>query len=69
VKASLTTKPYPEFNFRHKFSLLVVGSSQSGKTYFVEQILENNLIVYEDRSKDVSAFFDATINGKMVTMT
>ena len=35
AQASLTTKPYPEFNFRHKFSLLAVGPSQSGKTYFV----------------------------------
>ena len=49
VRASLTTKPYPEFNFRHKFSLLVVGPSQSGKTYFVQQILENNRIVYEEQ--------------------
>jgi hypothetical protein len=49
VRASLTTKPYPEFNFRHKFPLLVVGPSQSGKTYFVQQILENNRIVYEEQ--------------------
>ena len=26
---SLATKPYPDFNFRHKFSLLVVGPTQS----------------------------------------
>ena len=25
VTTSLTTKPYPKFNFRHKFSLMVVG--------------------------------------------
>ena len=25
VTASLTTKPYQEFNFRHKFSLLLMG--------------------------------------------
>ncbi|KAK3727741.1 hypothetical protein QZH41_005202 [Actinostola sp. cb2023] len=49
VTVSLTTKPYPEFNFRHKFSLLVVGPSQSGKTYFVQQILENNRIAYEEQ--------------------
>jgi hypothetical protein len=47
--ASFTTKPYPEFNFRHKFSLLVVGPSQSGKTYFVQQILESNCIMYEEQ--------------------
>ena len=35
---SLATKSCPEFNFRHKFSLLVVGPTQSGKTYFVQQI-------------------------------
>ena len=38
VTASLVTKLCPEFNFRHKFSLLVVGPTQSGKTYFVQQI-------------------------------
>ena len=46
---SLATKPCPEFNFRHKFSLLVVGPTQSGKTYFVQHILENNRIVYEEK--------------------
>ena len=40
VTASMLTKPCPEFSFRHKFSLLVVGPTQSGKTYFVQQILE-----------------------------
>ncbi|CAH3154550.1 unnamed protein product [Porites lobata] len=33
--------------FRHKFSLLVVGPSQSGKTVFVEQIRTRDRIVYE----------------------
>jgi hypothetical protein len=65
---SLTTKPYLEFNFRHKFSLLVVGASQRGKTY----ILPNKFwktIVLCTRSKEVSACFGATINGKIVTTT
>ena len=44
---SLETEPYPDFMFRHKFSLLVVGPSQSGKTAFVEQILTKNRIFYE----------------------
>ena len=48
VTASMLTKPCPEFHFRHKFSLLVVGPRQSGKTYFVQQILENNRIVYSE---------------------
>ena len=47
--ASLATKPCPEFNFRHKFSLLVLGPTQSGKTYFVQQILKHNRIVYEEQ--------------------
>ena len=31
VTASMITKPYSKFNFRHKFSLLIVGPTQSGK--------------------------------------
>ena len=56
VTASMVTKPYPDFNFRHKFSLLVVGPTQSGKTYFVQQILENNRIVYEEQ-KSIRIFW------------
>ena len=50
VTASMVTKPCPEFSFRHKFSLVVVGPTQSGKTYFVQQILGSNRIVYEDQN-------------------
>ena len=49
VTASMVTQPCPEFSFRHKFSLLVVGPTQSGKTYFVQQILKHNRIVYEEQ--------------------
>ena len=56
VTASMVTKPCPEFNFRHKFSLLVVGPTQSGKTYFVQQILENNRIMYEEQ-KSIRIFW------------
>ena len=56
VTASMVTKPCPEFSFRHKFSLLVVGPTQSGKTYFVQQILENNRIVYEEQ-KSIRIFW------------
>ena len=62
IHASLATKPCPEFNFRHKFSVLVVGPTQSGKTYFVQQILKHNRIVYEEQ-KSIS-IFGTTINGK-----
>ena len=44
------------FQLRHKFSLLVVGPTQSGKTYFVQQILENNRIVYEEQ-KSIRIFW------------
>ena len=53
---SLATKSCPEFNSRHKFSLLVVGPTQSGRTYFVQQILENNRIVYEEK-KSIRIFW------------
>jgi len=48
---SLTTKAYAEFMFRHKFSLLVVGQTQSGKTYFVKQILTSDRILYEPKKQ------------------
>ena len=47
----LVTEPYPSFRFRHKFSLLIVGPSQSGKTHFVQQILENDRIEYKEKKK------------------
>ena len=56
VTASILTKPCPEFSFRHKFSLLAVGPTQSGKSYFVQQILENNRIVYEEQ-KSIRIFW------------
>ena len=54
--ASLATKPYSKFNFRRKFSLLIVGPTQSGKTYFVQQILKHNRIVYEEQ-KSIRIFW------------
>ena len=53
---SLATKFCPEFNFRHEFSLLVAGPTQSGKTYFVQQILKHNRIVYEEQ-KSIRIFW------------
>ena len=46
---SVETKAYPEFTSRHKFSLLVVGPTESGKTFFVENILTTDLIIYESK--------------------
>ncbi len=56
LRAPLTTTPYLEFYFRHKFSLLVMGPTQSGKTYFVQQILEHNRIVYKEQ-KSIRIFW------------
>ena len=35
--------------FRHKFTLLVVGPTQCGKTFFVEKILTTDRILYESK--------------------
>ena len=42
----LKTKPYPEFKFHHTCSMLVVGPTQCGKTYFVQQLLTKNCLEY-----------------------
>ena len=42
----LETQIYPEFKFHHMFSMLVVGPTQCGKTYFVQQVLTKNCIEY-----------------------
>ena len=59
---SLATKSCPEFNFRRKFSLLVVGLTKSGETYFV---LKHNRVVCGEQ-KNIR-IFGTTINGKNVT--
>ena len=61
---ALATKPYPQFNFHHSFSLLVVGSTKSGKTYFVQQVLKHNRIVYEEQK--TIRIFGTIINGKNI---
>ena len=45
----LETQAYPEFKFQHMFSMMVVGPSQSGKTYFVQQLLTKNCIDYPEK--------------------
>ena len=44
-------EPYPNFRLRHKFSMMVVGHSMSGKSYFVKELLERDRIEYEDHRK------------------
>ena len=36
-----TKMMYPNFKFQHPMSILVFGPTNSGKTYFVEQLLSN----------------------------
>ena len=45
----METKAYPDFKFNHMFSMLVVGSSQCGKTYFVEQLLTRPCVKYPSK--------------------
>ena len=45
----LDTKAYPEFKFNHMFSMLVVGPSQCGKTYFVEELLTKPCVNYPNK--------------------
>ena len=55
----LETQPYPEFKFHHTFSMLVVGPTQCGKTYFVQQLLTNNCIEYPgEKSTQIYWFYN-----------
>lgn len=57
----LQMTPYPDFKFNHMFSMLVVGPTQCGKRYFVEQLLTNNCIKYASKKpRHISGF---AING------
>ena len=49
----METEPYPEFKFYHPFSMMVVGATQSGKSYFVEQLLSSKRIIYPCRKTNV----------------
>ena len=43
--------PYPDFTFNHMFSMLVVGPSQCGKTYFVQKMLTEHCIQYPNKKR------------------
>ena len=47
----LEAVPYPDFAFNHMFSMLVVGPSQCGKTYFVEKMLTEHCIHFPNRKR------------------
>ena len=64
----LETQAYPEFMFQHMFSMLVVGPSQSGKTYFN---LYNNYspgTVLNTRVRNLYTFIGFTVNGSQGMM-
>ena len=48
---SISSEAYEDFRFDHKFSLMVVGPSMSGKSYYVKQMLERDHIEYNDPRK------------------
>ena len=43
--------PYPDFAFNHMFSMLVVGPSQCGKTYFVQKMLTEHCIQFPNKKR------------------
>ena len=45
----LETKPYPSFRFQHPATMMIVGPTQSGKSIFVEKLLQSALIKYPNR--------------------
>ena len=45
----METEPYPSFQFQHPSMMMVVGPTQSGKSYFVEQLLSSKRIKYPSR--------------------
>jgi len=52
LKRPRTETSYSDFCFKHPFSMLVVGPTQSGKTHFVEQMLTSPLMEFP-ANKDV----------------
>ena len=55
----LETQPYPEFKFHHTFSMVIVGPTQCGKTYFVQQVLTKNCIQYlSEKSTQIYWFYN-----------
>ena len=65
---SLAIKSCPEFNFRHKFSLSVVGPTRTKReNIFCPTNFKTQSYRVSVKSKRVVAFFGTTINGKNVT--
>ena len=45
----METKPYPSFKFQHPATMMIVGPTQSGKSNFVEKLLQSALIKFPCR--------------------
>ena len=54
----METKPYPTFHFKHPAMMMIVGPTLSGKSYFVEQLLNSKSIKYPSRkAKRIQLFY------------
>ena len=54
----METEPYPNFQFQHPSMMMVVGPTQSGKSYFVEQLLSSKRIKYpSSKTKRIQWFY------------
>ena len=59
LKRSTVETAYPEFAFKHPFSMLVVGPTQSGKTHFVEQMLTTPMMEFpSNKEVQVTWFYN-----------
>ena len=58
ASACMETEPYPTFQFQHPPMMMVVGPTQCGKSYFVEQLLSSKRIKYPSRkTKHIQWFY------------
>ena len=58
LREPVSETDYPEFGFKHPFSMLVVGPTQSGKTHFVKQMVTTPLIEFPvDKEVQVTWFY------------
>ena len=58
ISGCMETEPYPTFQFQHPSMMMVVGPTQSGKSYFVEQLLSSKRIKHPSRkTKRIQWFY------------
>lgn len=55
----METKAYPNFKFKHPCMMMVVGPTQSGKTYFVENMHTHSCFTFpEKKQKRIHWFYN-----------